>query len=109
MYGPGRPLSAWNSRAVSSVKAGPLIYSLVSKCNFSMKSLGRNYHFGGASGLLFGDFFDCALDLGDIDLLVVHLDDLTEDSLHLGELVFVAGDEVQRGDGHFDCVWILDW
>lgn len=28
MYGPGRPLSAWNSSAVSSVKAGPLIYSL---------------------------------------------------------------------------------
>lgn len=31
MYGPGRPLSAWNSSAVSSVKAGPLIYFFLRK------------------------------------------------------------------------------
>lgn len=110
MYGPGRPFNAWNSRAVSSVKAGPLIYSLVSRYNYSVESLGRNYRFGGTSSLLFGDFLDCALDLGDVDLLVVHFDDLTEDSPHLEELVFVAGDEVKLGESHFGCVdryWLV--
>jgi hypothetical protein len=69
-----------------------------------MKGLGRNYRFGGTSGLLFGDLFDCALDLWDINLLVVHFNDLAEDSPHLEELVFVAGDEVELGESHFGCV-----
>lgn len=110
MYGPGRPLSAWNSSAVSSVKAGPLIYSFISRYHYSIKSLGRNYRFGGTSGLLFGDFLDCALNLGDVDLLVVHFDDLTENSPHLEELVFVACDEVELGESHFGCVdryWLV--
>lgn len=53
------------------------------------------YRFSSTPRLLLGDFFNGALDFGDIDGLVVDFDDGAEDGADFGEFVFVAGDEVE--------------
>lgn len=57
----------------------------------------ETYGFCGSSCLICCDFFDCALDLDQVDVLVPQLDHAVEDGLNFGELVLVAGDEVEVG------------
>ena len=117
MYGPGRPFNAWNSRAVSSVKAGPPIYSnTISHCNLHVKvshnqgtaqpggkltgkSLAVSYHFCCTSAFLFGYVFNWSLDLRHIDGLVFNINDTTKYSPHLCEFILVSGNKIQLVHG----------
>lgn len=100
MYGPGRPLRAWNSSAVSSVKAGPLIYQDLVSWIFATNDPSKPYRFSCTPGLFPGDLLDCTLDLRDIHRLVVHLNDAAKDGTHFAELVLIARDEIELGQGH---------
>lgn len=104
MYGPGRPLRAWNSSAVSSVKAGPLIYKVLVSCASSINDYLKTYRSSRAPGLFLGDFLDCTLDFGNIHSLIVNLDDTAKNGTHLGELVLIARDEIELGQGHDGCL-----
>lgn len=104
MYGPGRPLRAWNSSAVSSVKAGPLIYFECQEMHLLLETTTRKtYRFGCTPGFFLGDLLNSTLDLGDIHSLVVNLDHAAQNGAHLGELVLIARDEIELGQSHDGC------
>ena len=76
---------------------------LVLRCNTAQCARTKprqTYRFSSSSGFLFGNLLDSPLDLGDIDGLVVDLDDVAENRSHLGEFVLVAGNEVEFGERH---------
>ena len=68
----------------------------MNEVRFARKSKTKaTYHLSSPSTLLLRDLFNRALDLGDVDGLVVYFDDIAEDSAYFGEFVFVAGYEVE--------------
>lgn len=58
-------------------------------------NLSKTYCFGGSSCFVQCDFFDCALDLDEVDILVSQLNDAFENGLDFGEFVLISGDEIE--------------
>lgn len=88
----GRVLS--QRRPIDLVQKGRI--SLISFLMFRNLYPGprETYRFSCALRLLLCDFLDCALDLGNVDFLVIDFDHAAEDSADLDQLVLVAGDKV---------------
>ena len=86
---------ALKQRHVSSTSTGPPTCTILVTDQSSNWHIQRTYCFCCSSCLVQCDFFDCALDLDEVDILVAQLDDAFQDSLDFGELVLVARDEVQ--------------
>ena len=107
IYGPGKPLSALNSRALSSIKTGPLAYRkkhshLAWWCSASRECFKRAYCYSCFSTLVSRNFFKRTLYFRDVYILIWKLHCITQDRSSFDKLVLVSSDEMDLGEGHDD-------
>lgn len=94
---PQEPLDVWSWEILQSIETEAGVFY----------QDGTADEFGGAAAFVNGYFLEGALDLDKVEGLVCDGDGGLEDGLYLGELVGVAGDEVDlvAGFGHFGGLW----
>jgi len=69
------------------------------RCERYLNLARSTYQVGGPSALVESNFFECSLDLEEVELLAVDLDGWLEDCFDFAEFVGVAGDEVYDVSG----------